>query len=195
MVVVGDQVPAFCHQHQPVRVHVAATGVAVPAPMDQPERLARAAGQCHRRQHRGGRRRPCATRRGGDLAGGGQACPQTGRQACLQLHQCRQRGVGEGPGAEVGTERGTPWRADDGAHGEVRSHHPGERIRVTCQPPGWDHDTTVQVVLVLAGDGRTSLRFHQERLAGADERRRQREHWRAVMDRVEDALDARPDQD
>ncbi len=100
-----------------------------------------------------------------------------------------------GPGADIGTERGDPWRSDDGAHGEVRSHHPGDRIRVTCRPPGWDHDTTVQVVVVPASDGRTSLRFHQERLAGADERARQREHWRAVMARIEDALDTGPDQD
>lgn len=44
-------------------------------------------------------------------------------------------------------------------------------------------------------DGRASLRFHQERLADADERARQRGHWRAVMDRIEDALDAGMDQD
>lgn len=97
-----------------------------------------------------------------------------------------------GPGAEIGTERGAPWRADDGAHGEVRSHHHGDRIRLTCRPPGWDHDTTVQVALVPASGGRTSLRFHQERLADAGERARQREHWRAVMDRVEDALASPP---
>lgn len=97
-----------------------------------------------------------------------------------------------GPGARIGTERGEPWRSDDGAHGEVRSHHQGERIRLTCRPPGWAHDTTVQVVLVPASDGRTSLRFHQERLADAGERARQREHWRSVMDRMEEALDADP---
>lgn len=97
-----------------------------------------------------------------------------------------------GPGADIGTERGTPWRADDGARGEVRSHHQGDRIRLTCRPPGWDHDTTVQVALVPASGGRTSLRFHQERLADAGERVRQREHWRAVMDRVEDALATPP---
>lgn len=97
-----------------------------------------------------------------------------------------------GPGAQIGTERGTPWRADDGAHGETRSHHPGDRIRVTCRPAGWDHDTIVQIVVAPANDDRTSLRFHQERLADGEERARQREHWRAVMDRIEDALDAGP---
>ncbi|CAN5921063.1 SRPBCC domain-containing protein [soil metagenome] len=93
-----------------------------------------------------------------------------------------------GPGAQVSTERGSPWQANDGTRGEVRSHHAGDRIRLTYQPPGWDHDTTVQVALVPASDGRTGLRFHQERLADAEERVRQRNHWRGVMDRIEAAL-------
>lgn len=100
-----------------------------------------------------------------------------------------------GPGARIDTEPGTGWETDDGSHGEVRSHHVGERIRLTCQPAGWDHDTTVQVVLVAASRGRTSVRFHQERLADADERAGRRNHWRAVMDRVAAALDAPGAQD
>jgi len=97
-----------------------------------------------------------------------------------------------GEGAEVTPERGTRWTATDGSHGEVRSFHPGDRIRVTCRPAGWDHETTVQVVVVPASDHRASVRFHQERLADGDERERQRTHWRDVMDRLEDALDAAP---
>ena len=58
---------------------------------------------------------------------------------------------------------------------------------------GWDHDTTVQVTVSRpagsAGD-RTVLRFHQEWLADAEERARQREHWRAAMERVTTALAA-----
>lgn len=56
---------------------------------------------------------------------------------------------------------------------------------------GWDHETTVQIVVVPASGQRASVRFHQERLAGADERARQRDHWRAVLDRIDAALEAR----
>ena len=77
------------------------------------------------------------------------------------------------------------WQApDDGTAGEVRSLRPLDRMRLTWTPAGWDHDTTVQVVVRPAKNG-TSIRFHQERMANADERERQRTHWAAVLDRLE----------
>ena len=60
---------------------------------------------------------------------------------------------------------------------DVRSHHRLDRIRV-----GW-HGTIVQVAIRPAASG-VSVRFHQERLADAEARERQREHWRAVLDRM-----------
>lgn len=89
-----------------------------------------------------------------------------------------------GPGAVLAPERGTPYRTAGGVPGEVRGYRPADRIRVT------HGTTTVQVALAPAGDGaRTVLRFHQEHLASAEERERQRAHWRRVMDRVATALD------
>jgi hypothetical protein len=60
---------------------------------------------------------------------------------------------------------------------DIRSHHPLDRVRV-----GW-HGTIVQVVVRAATSG-TRVTFHQERLADADERERQRAHWKAVLDRL-----------
>ena len=60
---------------------------------------------------------------------------------------------------------------------DVRSRRPLDRIRV-----GW-HGTIVQVALTTAKSG-TTVRFHQERLADAAERERQRAHWTAVLDRL-----------
>ncbi|MFD7865125.1 SRPBCC domain-containing protein [Streptomyces sp. NPDC057682] len=91
-----------------------------------------------------------------------------------------------GPGAVLAPERGTPYRTDDGVTGEVRGYRPGDRIRVT------HGTTTVQVALAPAAGGtRTMLRFHQEHLAGPEERERQRAHWQQVMDQVALALDER----
>lgn len=87
-------------------------------------------------------------------------------------------------------EPGQPYRTQDGTHGEVRSLRPRDRVRLTWRPPGWDHDSTVQVAVQVAGPGRTLLRFHQERLADAGERERQRTHWRAVLTSVVAALQA-----
>lgn len=62
-----------------------------------------------------------------------------------------------------------------------------DRIRLTWRPPGWSHDTTLQVAIVGAGE-RTSVRFHQERLADVEERAGQRAHWQAVLAKVAEAL-------
>ncbi|MFD2683866.1 SRPBCC domain-containing protein [Streptomyces phyllanthi] len=90
-----------------------------------------------------------------------------------------------GPGARLTPERGAPYETAAGVGGEVRGYRPGDRIRVTYGT------TTVQVTLTAAAEGRTVLGLHQERMASAEERERQRAHWRRVMDRVAAALDDR----
>ncbi len=68
----------------------------------------------------------------------------------------------------------------------MRGYRPVDRIRVT------HGTTTVQVALTPAAEGsRTMLRFHQEHLASAEDRERQRTHWQRVMDQVATALDRR----
>jgi uncharacterized protein YndB with AHSA1/START domain len=92
-----------------------------------------------------------------------------------------------GEGARLGTAKGDRYETADGTIGELRSFHEHDRVRLTWRPVSWDHDTTVQVAVRAEGD-RTMLRFHQEWLAGPQERERQRDHWRAVMDKVVAAL-------
>jgi uncharacterized protein YndB with AHSA1/START domain len=100
------------------------------------------------------------------------------------------------PGVATWLGRGVSFPVDvrdryetvDGTVGQVRSFRPGDRVRLTWQPEGWDHETTLQVAVVATRTG-TSIRFHQERLAGPDERERQRVHWRGVLDRFEGLLD------
>ena len=77
-----------------------------------------------------------------------------------------------GPGAEL------PVKGD----GVLRSLRPGDRIRL-----GYG-ETILQVAVSATGDGRTVLRFHQEHMASAEERERQRAHWKGVTAQVESAL-------
>ncbi|MFD5680229.1 SRPBCC family protein [Streptomyces bacillaris] len=82
----------------------------------------------------------------------------------------------EGP---LPTEKGAPYRTADGPEGEIRSYRPGDRVRLTYGP------STVQVAVTPgSSEDRAVLRFHQERLASAEEREERRTHWKAVMDRV-----------
>jgi uncharacterized protein YndB with AHSA1/START domain len=95
-----------------------------------------------------------------------------------------------GHGVTVLNEKGRVYETSDGTTGETRSFRREDRIRLTWQPPDWDHDSTVQVAVAPSGDTKTMIRFHQERLANAREREQQRTHWRAVMASVVKALDA-----
>jgi uncharacterized protein YndB with AHSA1/START domain len=96
-----------------------------------------------------------------------------------------------GKGAQLPTEKGESYETGDGIAGELRSYRPGDRVRLTYGA------TTLQVAVSAsasasgagAGAGeKTVLRFHQEHLANAVERERQRAHWKAVMADVVQAL-------
>ncbi|WP_027942618.1 SRPBCC domain-containing protein [Amycolatopsis taiwanensis] len=86
-----------------------------------------------------------------------------------------------GEGVTVLSEHGAGYETTTGIHGETRSFRELDRIRLTWQPPGWSHDTTLQLAVRPAGAGRAMLRVHQERLADAAERERQRRHWQGVI--------------
>lgn len=87
-------------------------------------------------------------------------------------------------------QKGQQYETTDGTTGEARSFRREDRIRLTWQPPDWEHDSTVQVAVTPSGYDKTVIRFHQERLVDARERDQQRTHWRAVMSSVVTALAA-----
>ncbi|MEV4054478.1 SRPBCC domain-containing protein [Amycolatopsis sp. NPDC049688] len=92
-----------------------------------------------------------------------------------------------GPGVELPREPGAEYETANGTVGEIRSFAEGDRVRLTWRPSDWDHDSTVQVRLSGAG-AKTTLRFHQEWLADAEEREEQRAYWQDVTERVVAAL-------
>lgn len=94
-----------------------------------------------------------------------------------------------GPGVDFRGERGEPYETTNGVTGKVRSFRPGDRVRLTWQPEDWDHETIVQIALDDRGD-RTGVRFHQERLASAEERERQRHRRKDVAERLRPILEA-----
>jgi uncharacterized protein YndB with AHSA1/START domain len=93
-----------------------------------------------------------------------------------------------GEGAALPHEKRAAYTTAEGTAGEVRSFRPLDRIRLTWRPEDWDHDTIVQVALSSRKPDRTVITLHQEHLADAGERERQRAHWTQVMDRLVAAL-------
>ncbi|GAA3752710.1 uncharacterized protein YndB with AHSA1/START domain [Spinactinospora alkalitolerans] len=93
-----------------------------------------------------------------------------------------------GEGVTVLSEQGAGYETTTGVRGETRSFRELDRVRLTWQPPDWSHDTTLQLAVRSAGAGRAMLVVHQERLADASERERQRRHWRGVITALVAAL-------
>jgi uncharacterized protein YndB with AHSA1/START domain len=94
-----------------------------------------------------------------------------------------------GDGVERLSEPGMGYETEAGTAGQVRSFRPRDRLRLTWQPVDWDHESTVQVTVTPVAGDRTRVVFHQERLANAAERERQRRHWKGVMDALVAALE------
>lgn len=96
-----------------------------------------------------------------------------------------------GDGVTALSELGEGYETKDGTHGETRSFHDNGRIRLTWQPRTWKHETTLQLTVTSAGEGRARLGVHQERLADATEREQQRRHWQGVVAALIEALPQR----
>ena len=97
-----------------------------------------------------------------------------------------------GAGVQRLDEPGTAYETEAGVAGEIRSVRPRNRVRLTWRPVDWDHESTVQFAVTAAAEDRTRVVFHQERLADAAERERQRAHWQGVMNALVAALEQRP---
>jgi uncharacterized protein YndB with AHSA1/START domain len=85
-------------------------------------------------------------------------------------------------------EKGASFHTDDGVSGHVLSYTPGKRIRLSWHPDGWDHGSTLQVTAREAATG-TTIGFHQEKLAGREERKIMLGHWKGVVAQIERAFD------
>jgi uncharacterized protein YndB with AHSA1/START domain len=89
--------------------------------------------------------------------------------------------------AALPTEPGARTRAADGAEIELRSLHPGQRLRISWQPAGAEQASTLQLTLDPKGT-RCAVRFHQEKLPDAEAREAMRAHWKAALERIATAL-------
>lgn len=95
-----------------------------------------------------------------------------------------------GEGVTLLSEPGAGYETTSGVRGETRSFRELDRVRLTWQPRDWAHDTTLQLTVRSAGEGRARLVVHQERLADAAEREQQRRHWKGVVAALVEALTA-----
>ena len=89
-----------------------------------------------------------------------------------------------GEGAELQLEPKRSYETESGATGEIRVVKPQQQLRLTWRKPGWHKASTVQIRLIPAGPGKTTVSFHQEHLADAAMREVMKEHWEDVLQRL-----------
>lgn len=83
-------------------------------------------------------------------------------------------------------KKGFSYKTKNGTIGELRTIRRGERLRLTYQPKGAKHPSTLQMtVIARKSTPRTCVGFHQEKLASAKERERMRAHWQSVLDQLQ----------
>jgi uncharacterized protein YndB with AHSA1/START domain len=90
--------------------------------------------------------------------------------------------LGEGVGPTF--KKGDTYETTDGTSGQIRSYSQGSLIRLTWQPRGKESPSTLQIRVLPAKTGAT-ISVHHEKLQNSAERKAMREHWSAVLDRLE----------
>jgi hypothetical protein len=95
----------------------------------------------------------------------------TGRKVALEL---------EGPGAS--------WTGGPVAY-EMASLSPGSHFRMKWRLPGWEKPSILQVRVLRASEGRTTIAFHQERLEDPSARADMLARWESVHARLGELFD------
>ncbi len=72
----------------------------------------------------------------------------------------------------------------DGNVRDTRTETPGSVKRLGYRRPGWPADSTVQLRVIAAGNGRSTLAIHHERLPDAAAREAMRAHWTSELGRI-----------
>lgn len=98
-----------------------------------------------------------------------------------------------GDRAKIDPVIGLSYRAADGTFGEIRAAKPYEQLRLTWQPAGWKKPSTLQIRLLSAGGGKTTVAFHQEHLDGPETREIMKRRWEAALNQIRDAVEGMRD--
>lgn len=75
----------------------------------------------------------------------------------------------------------------DEIRGEIKVMKALSHIRLTWQPKEWKTPSTLQI-RVIANGAKTTISFHQERLPSEKERKKMKEKWSGVLDKMAELL-------
>lgn len=79
---------------------------------------------------------------------------------------------------------GQTFVSREGTAGELRVVKPQEQLRMKWQRAGWKHPSTLQIRIIPASPGKTTISFHQEKLEDMHARETMKKYWEAALDRI-----------
>ncbi|MBO9607028.1 MAG: SRPBCC domain-containing protein [Paenibacillaceae bacterium] len=81
-------------------------------------------------------------------------------------------------------QKGEEFASRDGITGKLTVVDPGSKLRLAWKRPDWDKPSRLQLILLAASGGKTTVSIHQEMLEDVYMRERMRLHWDEVLRRV-----------
>ncbi|MFC0215084.1 SRPBCC domain-containing protein [Paenibacillus chartarius] len=110
--------------------------------------------------------------------------PMTEEQAWSFLTSAEGLKLWLGEVSGFALQAGESFVSEEGISGEFRVVKPKQQLRLRWKPSGWAAPSTLQIRLLPASSGRTTISFHQEQLDGPETRERMKLHWEHVLDEI-----------
>ncbi|MEW9697597.1 SRPBCC domain-containing protein [Paenibacillus sp. SI8] len=89
---------------------------------------------------------------------------------------------------EMNFTAGYSYRTDEGTSGEIRVVKPLEQLRMTWQPQNWPNPSTLQIRLIPAKSGKTTISFHQEKLDDERQRAAMKLRWEEAITAISNLI-------
>ncbi|NKI22559.1 SRPBCC domain-containing protein [Paenibacillus dendritiformis] len=80
------------------------------------------------------------------------------------------------------------YMTEEGTRSQIRSVIPRQKLRLTWQPQGWEHPSTLQIYVLSKTAGKTTVSVHQEKLEDIYMREVMRRRWEEALDRIPSRL-------
>ncbi|WP_246021940.1 SRPBCC family protein [Paenibacillus zeisoli] len=90
-----------------------------------------------------------------------------------------------GEGGPIDVEVGQLFQTEEGISGEFRVVNELENLRLSWTAEHWAKSSTLQIRTIPAGDHKTTISFHQEKLSGPDVREAMKRRWEDVLGRLQ----------
>ncbi|KKO52847.1 SRPBCC family protein [Paenibacillus sp. DMB20] len=97
--------------------------------------------------------------------------------------------IGEVPSFKI--QKGHEYESKEGVSGKITVVVPYQKLRMTWKRPEWDSPSRLQIYLLSASSGKTTISIHQEMLEDVYMREMMRRYWEETLNRIKNLLEAR----